>query len=145
MNKSSGPIDVGGVLGDLISDAVVRFAKEHNLKYELWYHDEPVWFVKNMQSNRTLRVQVAAFRTDPELGMQLLFIPEAYSWDEANKLLGLMEEERVKANIIALPVKEIAYLPADDISKRLLKELGEAWHKAKGVAAEDPDIVVRVD
>lgn len=145
MNKSYGPIDVGSALGDIISDAVVRFAKANNLDYELWYHDEPIWLVGKMRANRALRVQIGAFRIEPEIGTQLLFIAEAYTVDETKKHLDLMADDKVEGSIISVKLKEIAHLPSDDVGIRLEKLLGEAWQKAEGLLAEPLEIRLDLD
>ena len=83
-------VDVPRSVGDLISQAVKRFAHERRWDdehFDLWYHDEPVWIVRDWKQaslardDRTrrlvIRVQLAAFDTH-NLNESVQAIPDAY-------------------------------------------------------------------
>lgn len=81
----AGP-SVSGRLGDEISDAVRGFAKDRDwtdANYDLWYHDEPVWIVReetrNGETATVRRVQIRPF--DSEDGAALSFTPDAMTFE----------------------------------------------------------------
>ncbi|MBI2849630.1 MAG: hypothetical protein HYX80_01140 [Chloroflexi bacterium] len=83
------PVRVPIRIGDTVSRAVEKFAKDHHLDYDLWYHDEPVWLVREetgIASGELLvkRLQISAF--DTEQGTLLKVIPDVYVTRSATRL-----------------------------------------------------------
>ncbi len=74
-------------VGDAVSEAVRQFAAAYGWgdeSFDLWYHGEPVWFVRRDEADGIVRrVQVAPFNTSA--GPQLVVMPDVYQWDAAAK------------------------------------------------------------
>lgn len=83
-------VDVPRSVGDLISKAVLHFARErrwNDAHYDLWYHDEPVWIVRDSKPIGTsasrngarliIRVQLSAIDA-PDQPESLHAVPDAY-------------------------------------------------------------------
>lgn len=84
--------DVPPQVAKSITDAVEAFANDRNLEAVSWYHDEPVWFVRQRvpqeqtESGHWLvqRVQVAAFEPSSPRNLPRLYVlPDAYTYEIA--------------------------------------------------------------
>ena len=123
MNGYEGPLDIP-LLGDLIAQAVEGFARDHDLQYDLWYHNEPVWLVwrEVRGEGYTQEVQIAAFRTKE--GEYLFFIPQAYRFEEET----VHTTPPAAGNIVQRPLRD--FCPLTDIPTviRDVQELvAQAW------------------
>jgi hypothetical protein len=75
------PIDVPRPVGDALTEVVRRVAEERGLEHDAWYHDEPIWIVRERRHHGArsvvCRVQVAVFE-GPD-GQIVEAIPDAYA------------------------------------------------------------------
>ena len=132
------------LISDLVSKAVVDFAKAKNIDYDLWYHDEPLWQVwRKSSDNFYQQVQIAAFLV-PE-GEQLFFIPQAYRFDATRREATPQPD---KGNIQTIPFRELyIFAPAipnerprldeKEIITEITKNLGIAWGVAESFKTSD--------
>lgn len=126
--------------GDLVSHAVEKFAKDYGLDYDLWYHDEPIWLIRQELPGKQLlvkRLQVAVF--DTLQGPTIKVIPDAYimpskdKWDEkkpvsAKQRFELSVDKSVSSLIQAKSTAETESL--------LYEMLKEAWVNTSQFVAE---------
>ncbi len=134
-----GPVDIP-LLADSISSAVRSFATERGFEFAMWYHDEPIWFVrKGDGSGFFQQVQVAAFITS-EGPLSLFFVPFAYVVDNQHNVR--ITPPKVGSIPSAFPpishtargdkisVAELMKLSADQATQRILDTLSATWHEA---------------
>ncbi len=87
----SGDASIPHGWGELVSEVVHEYAQEHHLgpeHYDLWYHDEPLWFVRKEEDDDeavTLgqRVQISFYNTRD--GLELRIMPDAYVYDRKGR------------------------------------------------------------
>lgn len=136
MNGYQGPlwITVPG-LSDLITEQVEKFAADRDIQHEVWYHDEPVWLLWEEAGNITRQVEIAAFAV-PREEEQLLFIPDAYCYDEDKLQVHALDQSRVKAAIVFRPLK--SFDPQSNSAGSKLRDLlRAAWEKAVAFRKDD--------
>jgi hypothetical protein len=133
MGGYKGPLDIP-VVGAHISAAVRRFASnKQRCEFELWYHDEPVWFVRDAGERGFYRqVQIAAFLT--EQGEHLFFTPFAYAADGA----GLKITPCDPTQSLSVPLFELYRMDsAEDIVQKVEQNLVLAWKQAESFQKKD--------
>lgn len=131
-------------LGDLISEAVRAFAEDRGWgseSYDLWYHGEPVWYVRrdrrdedaDVNTTRTLRVQAAFFTTSA--GPELVVMPDAfvYDWKERRITLETTAEWSSQNRSTApLPaVQEMARDQPDEAKRQIRTMIELAWRQVE--------------
>ena len=133
MNGFEGPLDII-VLGPSIAKAVEAFAQEHDLQYELWHHNAPIWLVwQDVKADNYIReVQVAAFRTkDSEA---LFFIPHAYQYEDEK----LFATPTAPANVVQRSLQAFyENLDVETIRQEIQKLLAQAWSGAEALRKSD--------
>ncbi|GEM_PF-3153663 len=97
MVEQRNPIEIPPAYGNAITKAVKRFSSDKDLEVILWYHDEPVWFVKKQQEDLVRRVQISAFhvKEDDQLIPVIKLIPDAYRVKES-RVVKHVEQARIK-------------------------------------------------
>ena len=133
MGGYKGPIDIP-VVGAHISTAIRRFASnKQRCQVEVWYHDEPVWFVREECEKGFYRqVQIAAFLT--EQGEHLFFTPFAYAVDG----VGLKISPCDPTQSLKVPLFELyRMVNAEDIVQRIEQNLVLAWNQAESFQGKD--------
>jgi hypothetical protein len=128
MSGFEGPLDIP-LLGSLVAQAVESFAREHDLRFDLWHQNAPIWVVwKEIKPDDYIReVQVAAFRTRD--GEALFFIPHAYQFDGER----LKSTPATPTNIIQRPL-QIFSLAQEDVEstrQKIQELLEQAWSGAE--------------
>lgn len=135
----TGPLEVSQSVGKGISRAVESFAHDKKLDPEIWYHDEPIWRVRDRQNDLYHEVQIAAFSSEQD--ECLFFIPQAYAVD--NGTVRAAKQERVKGLITFLPLRELEASDEGTIAKEVGKMLPGAWSNAESISESDLELVTR--
>lgn len=134
--------DIPRDFGDVISEAVLEFAKIRNWgpeHYDLWYHDAPVWYVR--EDRRTgdetwvTRAQIAPFRTPA--GLELYAMPDVFIYDWAQKRVTAecSPEDRQRRSRVAL-LEPLLRTATDDRAtaiKEILGLIAGAWTEAEAL------------
>lgn len=145
----TGPITIPRQLGDLISEAVLDLIKESwgPEDYDLYYHDEPVWFVRQSKQVGSMievrRVQIAAF--DTVEGQEVRAIPDAYRYNPEQKRIELtVSQESRSRGTQSVRLWELMSLlvqnAADQAKWRLRSVIDNAWKNAEELSPDSvPD------
>jgi hypothetical protein len=132
MNGYKGPLEVPGI-GHLIAQAIEAFAKEKGLQADLWYQDQPLWFIRQEHKDENFfqAVEVAAFFTHD--GEQLCFLPFAYRFEEGT----LKKTPAAATQAVEHPLVKFSALKPDATRKKVRALLEQAWELASDFSAED--------
>ena len=133
MGGYGGPIDIS-VVGAHISTAIRRFASnKQRCEVEVWYHDEPVWFVREECEKVFYRqVQIAAFLI--EQGVHLFFTPFAYVVDMVELKISPCDPTQS----LSLPLFELYRMDsAEDIVQKIEQNLVLARSQAESFQRKD--------
>lgn len=131
MALSAHPVEVPRRFGDALTDAVRRVAGERGWEYDAWYHDAPVWIVRERRpwgahGSVVCRVQIAVF--DAEHGPVVEAIPDAYAVAGGRvKRKARQQDRRAGIQTIPAPPPEAAH---DAIAEIVLT----AWQSASALA-----------
>lgn len=124
------PIDVSRRVGDVLTTAVQRVAEDRGLEHEAWYHDEPIWIVRERRPRGAgtvvCRVQVAVF--DGPDGRVVEAIPDAYTVAHGRVRRKALERSR-RAGIQSVRLPEVLS-DSEPIANLILR----AWKAARALA-----------
>jgi hypothetical protein len=138
------PVSVPLEIGNVISEAMRSFAEEYGLRdYDLWYHDEPLWLVREVSqkpSGEVLvkRVQVSVF--DSAEGYKIKAIPDAYvlpsdvKWEE-KKTIEADLRVKYSASIIAIDIRQMLPRDTEHAKLKVQRIIEEAWQGASELAS----------
>lgn len=114
-----------------IEKAVKAFAVRQGTSFDLWYHDLPIWVIRQTQEDKTSRVVIEAIyeATDPRPRAILSFTPDLYvrqvKHEKGSKEISL------KTSPPEQNVKLRDKLEIDNITKmeEILTKIQQAWLK----------------
>lgn len=128
----STPVEVGPIFSSVIASVMGAYAKAQGLVFIPWYHDEPIWFIKQQDGDLVRRVQVSAFRRD-EGGQQVVsisIIPDAYKV-VGNRVATRIDQQAIQGSIQTVSTYRKS---PDEMEKELPGALAKAWEAAKKLA-----------
>jgi hypothetical protein len=123
-----------------ISDLVRSFAETHDLQSEIFYHDEPVWFVLKQEEPLTRSVEIAAFRTvatGGETQEQLFFIPDLCLVDEERLEEVAISPEVTNRHTLSILLDDLRSVRGTERKKKLEELLGSAWSSVMRFKQQD--------
>lgn len=130
-------------LGNLISKAVMKFAQARGWSaenYDLWYHGEPVWYVRQDEgiapsTSVVQRVQIAAFPGQD--GAMLVFMPDAFIYDwAAHRIAEKPSPTDRAARKQEIPIREVVREDQQEAEAHLQQLIKRAWEQAQQLSQQ---------